>query len=136
MSSRRIVAARHSEPRRDAGSIREESRGNDAVSGLPGHLGPAAQAYVESFPKGEIAAFPLTPLDRTGLPVWVVALFPEDERLANVMPYGVGYGATDEQAIRGGLGECAEMIFSVLKMPGVRRTSPGTGAPRRSSPRR
>ncbi len=92
------------------------------MSGLPADLGPAARAYVDSFPKGELTAFPLTPLDRTGLPVWVVALFPDDERLTDIMPYGVGYGATDEQAILGGLGECAEMICSVLAMPGVCRT--------------
>ncbi len=92
------------------------------MTGLPQSLGLAARAYIEAFPSGELAAFPLTPLDRTGLPVWVVALFPEDPRLKDVMPYGVGYGATDEQAIIGGLGECAEMIFSVLGMPEVRRT--------------
>ena len=92
------------------------------MSGLPADLGPIAQAYVDALPKGEIAAFPITALDRTGLPVWVVALFPDDPRLSNVMPYGVGYGATTEQAILGGLGECAEMICSVLTMPSARRT--------------
>ena len=92
------------------------------MSGLPSGLGPAAQAYIDAFPNGELTAFPISPLDRTGLPVWVVALFPDDPRLANVMPYGVGYGATTEQAILGGLGECAEMTFSVLTMPLARRT--------------
>ncbi len=88
---------------------------------LPPDLGPAARAYLDAFPEGELVAFPLTPLDRTGLPVWVVALFPDDPRLADVMPYGVGYGSTDAQAVLGGLGECAEMIYSVLTMPGVKR---------------
>ncbi len=92
------------------------------MTGLPANLGPAARAYLDSFPKGEVTAFPLAPLDRTGLPVWVVALFPDDPRMKDVMPYGVGYGANDEQAITGGLGECAEMIFSVLTLPGARRT--------------
>ncbi len=92
------------------------------MSGLPSNLPPAAQAYIDAFPEGEIVAFPLTPLDRIGLPVWVVALFPTDARLADIMPYGVGYGATDEQAIIGSLGECAEMIFTVLAAPGLKRT--------------
>ncbi len=91
------------------------------MNGLPPDLGPAAQAYLDAFPKGDVVAFPLTPLDRTGLPVWVVALFPDDPRLADIMPYGVGYGSTDAQAVLGGLGECAEMIYSVLTMPDRRR---------------
>ena len=91
------------------------------MTNLPPDLGPAARAYLDAFPKGELAAFPLTPLDRTGLPVWVVALFPDDPRLADIMPYGVGYGSTDAQAVLGGLGECAEMIFSVLTAPGMKR---------------
>ena len=91
------------------------------MSGLPPDLGPAARTYLDAFPPGEVVAFPLTPLDRTGLPVWVVALFPDDRRLANIMPYGVGYGSTDAQAVLGGLGECAEMIYSVLTMPHRRR---------------
>ena len=91
------------------------------MSVLPRNLGPVARGYLEAFPAGEPAVFPLTALDRIGLPVWIGALFPTDERLANIMPYGAGYGATDEQAVIGSLGECAEMIFSVLKMPLMKR---------------
>ncbi len=92
------------------------------MTGLPSNLGDAARAYVAGMPKGEIVAFPITGLDVVGLPVWVVALFPEDPRLADIMPYGVGYGTSDEQAVLGGLGECAEMIYSVLTLPGTKRT--------------
>ena len=92
------------------------------MTGLPAHLSPAARAYVEAMPKGEIAAFPITGLDRTNLPVWVVGLFPDDLRLADIMPYGVGYGVSDEQAVLSALGECAEMIFSVLTLPTAKRT--------------
>ncbi len=92
------------------------------MTGLPHNLGHAARAYVEGMPKGEIVAFPITPLDVIGLPVWIVALFPEDPRLADIMPYGVGYGTTDEQAVLGGLGECLEMIYSVLTLPHAKRT--------------
>ena len=92
------------------------------MSGLPQDLGPAARAYVDAFPKGEVVAFPLTSLDRTGLPVWVVALFPDDPRLEGIMPYGVGYGTTDAQAVLGGLGECAEMIWPTLTLADAART--------------
>ncbi len=66
-----------------------------------------------------MTAFPLTPLDRTGLPVWVVALFPQDGRLDGIMPYGVGYGATEAQAVLGGLGEIAEMVGPTLTLAGA-----------------
>ena len=92
------------------------------MTGLPQNLGEAARAYVAGMPKGEIVAFPITGLDTIGLPVWIVALFPEDPRLADIMPYGVGYGTSDEQAVLGGLGECMEMIYSVLTLPRAERT--------------
>ncbi len=63
-----------------------------------------------------MVAFPLAALDRTGLPVWVVALFPDDPRLDGIMPYGVGYGATDAQAVLGSLGEIAEMVQPTLTL--------------------
>ncbi len=92
------------------------------TSGLPCSLPDAARAYLDAFPSGELIAFPLTPLDRTGLPVWVVALFPEDERLAGIMPYGVGYGADEGQAILGALGEIAEMVQPTLALAQAPRT--------------
>ncbi|WP_347302550.1 YcaO-like family protein [Croceibacterium sp. TMG7-5b_MA50] len=91
-------------------------------SGLPKGLGPAAQAYLDAFPAGDVVAFPIHPLDRLGLPVWVVALFPDDPALAGIMPYGVGYGATDEAAVLGGLGEIAEMVWPTLTLQGRKRT--------------
>ncbi len=91
------------------------------MTGLPHDLGDAAQAYLDAFPKGEVVAFPLTSLDRTGLPVWVVALFPDDPRLEGIMPYGVGYGTDATQAVLGGLGECAEMIWPTLALADAAR---------------
>ena len=82
-----------------------------ALTGLPAELSPAARAYIDGFPSGEIVAFPIGPIDRVGVPVWVVALFPDDPGLAGIMPYGVGYGTTDEQAVLGSLGEIAEMVW-------------------------
>ena len=74
-------------------------------TGLPQDLGTAAQAYLDAFPPGDVVAFPIHQLDALGLPVWVVALFPEGEALSGIMPYGVGYGATDEAAVLGALGD-------------------------------
>ncbi len=86
------------------------------MTGMPADLGPAAQRYLAAFPKGDVVAFPIHALDRLGLPVWVVALFPDDPALSGIMPYGVGYGATDEAAILGGLGEIAEMVWPTLTL--------------------
>ena len=91
------------------------------MTGLPSDLGDAGRAYVEAMPRGKIVAFPLTPLDTIGLPVWVVALFPDDACLADTMPYGVGYGPTDAQAALGALGECLEMAFPALTLPTMPR---------------
>lgn len=95
--------------------------------GLPADLGPAAHAYLEAFPKGDVVAFPIHPLDRLGLPVWVVALFPEEPALDGIMPYGVGYGATDKAAVLGGLGEIAEMVWPTLTL-GARAKTQGSYA--------
>ncbi len=93
------------------------------MTGLPEDLPDAAHAYLAAFPKGEVAGFSLAPLDRTGVPVWVVALFLDPSlNLRGAMPSGIGYGATDAQAVLGSLGEIAEAIFPTLamqKMPKV-----------------
>lgn len=91
------------------------------MTGLPPDLGEAGRAYVAAMPKGEIVAFPISGLDTIGLPVWIVALFPDDACLANVMPYGVGYGTTDAEAALGALGECMEMVFPALTLPTMAR---------------
>ena len=86
-------------------------------TGLPSDLPEAARRYLDAFPKGEIVAFPIDPIDRVGIPVWIVALFPEDQPLLDgVMPYGVGYGANEGQAILGAMGEIAEMVFPALSL--------------------
>lgn len=97
------------------------------MKGLLEGLGEAARRYLDAFPRGDVVAFPIHPLDRLGLPVWVVALFPEDEALAGIMPYGVGYGATDEAAVLGGLGEIAEMVWPTLTL-GARAKTRGSYA--------
>ncbi|MGB3723982.1 MAG: YcaO-like family protein [Pacificimonas sp.] len=84
------------------------------ITGLPDDLSVPMRDYIASFPDGEIVAFPIGGIDASNIPVWIVALFTDDARLAGTMPYGAGYGATDEQAILGSLGEIAEMIFATL----------------------
>ncbi|MGB7371229.1 YcaO-like family protein [Erythrobacter sp.] len=97
-------------------------------TGLPADLPDAARAYLEAFPPGEIVAFPIDPIDRVGIPVWIVALFPEKEHLLDgVMPYGVGYGADNGQAILGAMGEIAEMAFPALSL-GAREKTRGSYA--------
>ena len=87
------------------------------TTGLPADLPDAARAYLDAFPPGEIVAFPIDPIDRVGIPVWIVALFPDaNPRLDGVMPYGVGYGAEPGQAILGAMGEIAEMVFPALSL--------------------
>ena len=95
-------------------------------TGLPSDLPDAARAYLEAFPKGEIVAFPIDPIDRVGIPVWIVALFPDNQpQLDGVMPYGVGYGIDEGQAILGAMGEIAEMAFPALSL-GAREKTKGS----------
>ncbi len=92
-------------------------RSRRKISGLPEKLSDAADAYIDAFPAGEIVAFPIHPIDRIGIPVWIVALFPQNApELDGVMPYGVGYGADEGQAILGAMGEIAEMVFPALSL--------------------
>lgn len=87
------------------------------MTGLPPDLPPAAHAYLAAFPSGEIVAFPITAIDRTGVPVWIVALFLDDALgLTGAMPSGIGYGATDADAVLGALGEIAEAIWPTLAL--------------------
>ena len=86
-------------------------------TGLPSDLPEAARAYLAAFPKGDIVAFPIDPIDMVGIPVWIVALFAHDApHLKGVMPYGVGYGVDQGQAILGAMGEIAEMVFPAISL--------------------
>lgn len=84
---------------------------------LPADLPEAALHYIDALPKGRLVGFPMTGLDRTGVPAWKVALFLDEAGgYPNAMPSGFGYGATDGEAIVGALGEIAEMIFPTLAL--------------------
>ena len=87
------------------------------MTGLPNDLPDAARAYIAALPKGRLTGFPMTGLDRTGVPAWKVALFLEDaDRLPGNMPSGYGYGTTDGEAIVGALAEIAEAICPTLRL--------------------
>lgn len=87
------------------------------MTGLPENLPEAAKAYIAGLPKGRLVGFPMTPIDRTGVPAWKVALFLDDGgRLPGNMPSGYGYGTTDGEAIIGALAEIAEAICPTLRL--------------------
>lgn len=52
-----------------------------------------------------VEEFPITALDRTGVPAWSVTLFPDGDRPAAA---GTGYGDTDDDARTGAYGELVE----------------------------
>ncbi len=84
---------------------------------LPADLPEAARRYIDALPKGRFVGFPMTPLDRTGVPAWKVGLFLDAAPgLEGAMPSGYGYGVTDGQAIVGALAEVAEAICPMLRM--------------------
>ncbi|MHC2000755.1 YcaO-like family protein [Methylobacterium sp. CM6241] len=88
------------------------------IEGLPASLPEPVRAYLDILPKGRIVGFPLAPLDRTGIPVWFVSLFLDDPFFIGAMPSGIGYGATDDEALIGAVAEIAENLMpSLAVMP-------------------
>ncbi|WP_027172231.1 YcaO-like family protein [Methylobacterium sp. 10] len=92
--------------------------GPRVIEGLPASLPEPVRAYLDILPKGRIVGFPLAPLDRTGIPVWFVSLFLDDPFFVGAMPSGIGYGATDHEALIGAVAEIAENLMpSLAVMP-------------------
>ncbi|MCE4226128.1 YcaO-like family protein [Methylobacterium sp. C25] len=88
------------------------------IEGLPERLPDAVKAYLDILPEGRVVGFNLAPLDRTGIPVWFVALFLDDPFFVGAMPSGIGYGATDDEALIGAVAEIAENLMpSLAVMP-------------------
>lgn len=57
------------------------------------------------------------------MPVWIVALFLDPALgLEGAMPSGIGYGATDAEAVLGALGEIAEAIWPTLALQRAEKT--------------
>ena len=91
------------------------------IEGLPERLPEAVRAYLDALPEGRIVGFNLAPIDRTGVPVWFVALFLEDPFFVGAMPSGIGYGATDDEALIGAVAEIAENLMSSVTFPERRK---------------
>ncbi|GJD94127.1 YcaO-like family protein [Methylobacterium iners] len=88
------------------------------IEGLPAGLPEPVRAYLDVLPPGRVVGFPLAPLDRTGVPVWFVSLFLDDPFFVGAMPSGIGYGATDDEALIGAVAEIAENLMpSLAVMP-------------------
>lgn len=92
--------------------------GKRRIEGLPERLPDAVKAYFDVLPEGRVVGFNLAGLDRTGIPVWFVALFLDDPFYVGAMPSGIGYGATDDEALIGAVAEIAENLMpSVALLP-------------------
>lgn len=92
---------------------------------LPQGLPQAALNYIESMPDdGRVDLFSLAPLDRTGVACWNAAFLNEDgSPWHGMVPYGTGYGATDQDAVVGTLGELAESLHATVALPRMPRRS-------------
>jgi ribosomal protein S12 methylthiotransferase accessory factor len=78
-------------------------------------LRAAADAYERALSPDLRAEYTLTGFDGVGVPVWATWW-----RRGDIATGGTGYGATQEQARVGALGEAAENVFSALAIPTMR----------------
>ena len=79
-------------------------------------LAQAIDAYRAALPPGQLLEFTLTPLDRLGVPVQALTLFPSGEAGGSGLSWplceGIGYGETPEAARVGAYGELTEEVSS------------------------
>ena len=82
------------------------------------NLSPAQviDAYRAALPPGRLLEFALTPLDRLGIPVQALTLFPSNGTSGSALSWplceGIGYGETPEAARVGAYGELTEEVSS------------------------
>lgn len=82
----------------------------------------ALQAYRSAVPPGVFRGFSLTPLDKTGIPVWAVSYRSED----GYMNDGIGYGASQVESLCGAFGELIETAMNhaaMARLPSIERVS-------------
>ena len=83
-------------------------------------LAQAIDAYRAALHPGQLLEFPLTPLDRLGVPVQALTLFPSDDVGGSVLSWplceGIGYGETPEAARVGAYGELTEEVSSTAAL--------------------
>ncbi len=87
-----------------------------ALPTLPAALSPAVAAYRAALPPGRLVEFPITALDRVGIPTWSVLLYLDG---AQSDGGGQGYGATEAEAQIGAYGEMTEGVNAIGTLRGV-----------------
>ncbi|HEY0523215.1 MAG TPA: YcaO-like family protein [Stellaceae bacterium] len=89
---------------------------------LPDELPPPAAAYKAALPPGRIVGFPLSALDRLSVPAWSTTFWDEaGGKWLGVIPNGIGYGATDADALVGAFGEMTEMVHLSVALQEIER---------------
>ena len=78
------------------------------LNASPQALAAALELYREALPPGEVTSFRVDGVDRLGIPIYDATYIPED---ATHNIYGVGYGATETEALVGAYGELCEDCF-------------------------
>ena len=86
-------------------------------------LPDAIEAYRRALPPGRLMEFPLTPLDRLGIPVCALTFLPSADAPAMVWQLceGIGYGATEDEARVGAYGELTEEVSSSVALTRMER---------------
>ena len=91
-------------------------------------LAQALDLYRAALPFGQVMEFPLTALDRLGVPVQALTLFPSEEPDPTGKPRplwqfceGIGYGETDPAALVGAYGELTEEVCSSARLTRLER---------------
>lgn len=74
----------------------------------PAALHAALRLYESALPPGEVTTFRIDGVDRLGVPILDATYIPAD---ASHNIYGVGYGATEDEALVGAYGELCEDTF-------------------------
>ncbi len=74
----------------------------------PTTVPPAVATYRAALPPGRLLDFPVTALDRAGVPTWSVTFYPQAAPNAG----GHGYGTTDAEAMTSAFGELSEQVHA------------------------
>ena len=78
------------------------------LNSSPEALAAALALYRDALPPGEVTSFRVDGVDRLGIPILDATYIPDD---ATHNIYGVGYGATETEALVGAYGELCEDAF-------------------------
>ncbi|WP_210440321.1 YcaO-like family protein [Nocardioides xinjiangensis] len=93
------------------------AHGPDEARDVEAALREVAERFVSALGPDRLIEFPVTQLDRVGVPVWATWWTGADGRGESTTS-GLGYGATELRARVGALGECVEHVGSRLALAG------------------